>query len=403
MNKKSVVFGGCILLLGCGADPDTKADGPGLYQVGEQVDLNGDGVSDGVAVDSDRDGKADSVDVNGDGVGDNALPTLRNELRPDGGAVDSGLPPGFDAGPPAADAGLPPGSCAAINAQAELMRGPVDIVIALDTSLSMAPQICNVSANLTKFANGVGSTSHVVTVYEMGILGGFTAALCGGADPLAATPLASDAQRYLHNTGNVDSWNALSVLLNQFDSYKSFLRPTAPTHFIVVSDDESTMASAEFKTKMEQKLGHGFFFHAIVATGNGCLGASVGNQYLMLADATMGQKLPICTQDWSQLFAKLESAVAASAPLPCDFDIPPAPTGKTFNANEVSVVFTPPGQPAAPFPLASSQAQCASNAAWFYDDPGAPKRIELCPTACSQVKAGGAISIAFGCASPILE
>ena len=40
---------------------------------------------------------------------------------------------------------------------------------------------------------------------------------------------------------------------------------------------------------------------------------------------------------------------------------------------------------------------------WYYDDPSAPKHIELCPNACTTVKASttGAISVDYGCATVI--
>jgi hypothetical protein len=238
----------------------------------------------------------------------------------------------------------------------------------------------------------------------MGVLGLATAGLCGTADPLAATPLAMDANRYLHRAVNVDSWNALSQLNAQFDSYKDFLRPDAPTHIIVVTDDQSDpfrggMLGADFKVAMEQKLGHPFFFHAIVADGtNGCLGSGIGTEYLSLADSTGGQKLSICATDWSVVFKQLEEAVASSAPLPCDFEIPPAPSGSNLDPDAVQVVFTPPGGDEAQFPRAGSVDKCGDEVAWHYDDATNPTRVELCPKACEAVKQGGGVNVAFGCA-----
>jgi hypothetical protein len=173
----------------------------------------------------------------------------------------------------------------------------------------------------------------------------------------------------------------------------------------VVSDDESRpMQAPAFKMEMERLLGHPFYFHAIVADGqNLCLGAAVGTQYLALADVTMGQKLSLCEQDWSVLFKKLEEAVAASAPLPCEFDVPPAPMGQTFSKDKVSVVYTAQGASAAPFPFANDESACGDRPGWHYDTKDAqPKRIQFCPAACTQVRTGGKISIAFGCKPPIV-
>jgi hypothetical protein len=300
------------------------------------------------------------------------------------------------------------GGCGSVKAAAELERGPVDIVLALDSSGSMAGQICNVSTNLTAFAAGVGENAHVVGFYQMGILGLTTQLLCGTADPLAATPLAMDPDRYFYDSVNVDSWNALTQLNAAFDSYKSFLRPNAATHFVIVSDDESDplrggMTATDFKTQMEQKLGHSFYFHAIVADGkDGCRGSNVGTQYLELAAQTGGETLPICATDWTVLFKQLESAVVSSAPIPCDFAIPAEPSNAgTLDTSAVQVVFTPPGGNEEQFPLATGADKCGAQTAWYYNDPADPTRIELCPAACESVKQGGDVNIAFGC-EPII-
>jgi hypothetical protein len=307
------------------------------------------------------------------------------------------------------DGGAEVEGCGQTRAEAELGRGPVDIIITMDTSLSMAPQVCNVSTNLTTFAAGVGDSSHVVSVYDMGVLGLATAGLCGNPDPLAATPLAMDATRYLHKAVNVDSWNALTQVNAQFDSYKDFLRPDAATHIIVVTDDQSDplrggMLGADFKTAMEQKLGHPFFFHAIVADGqNGCLGSGLGTEYLSLADATGGEKLSICAPDWSVVFKELEAAVVSSAPIPCDFQIPELPQGENLDPEAVQVVFAPPGQKEVQFPRADSKDKCGEQDAWHYDDPTKPTRVELCPKACESVKQGGEVNVAFGCAPDLVQ
>ncbi|MFT3924239.1 MAG: hypothetical protein QM778_17015 [Myxococcales bacterium] len=164
------------------------------------------------------------------------------------------------------------------------------------------------------------------------------------------------------------------------------------------------MSGADFKTQMEAKLGHSFYFHAVVADGkNGCNGSSVGTTYLTLADQTMGQKLPICTSDWSGLFKKLESAVIASAPLPCDFEVPPPPGGMELDPDLVDVGFTAPdSKTKESFPKAKDMSACGDKIGWYFDNNDAPTHVEFCPTACTKVKAGGKIGIAFGCAPPIL-
>jgi hypothetical protein len=394
------------LLWGChGEEPSTSNTSPahGDYRVGDPVDLDGDGIFDGWAVDTDGDGAADAVDTDGDGLGDRPLPGHSwggdgdgdEPLTPVGGGDGdvAPLPRGGD------DDG--DGSCASIKKEAEITRGPVDIVWVVDSSLSMSDEFLNVAANLGAFADNLeksGANARVVMMHAFSQL----------LDPVTSTPLGQDKDRYRYLWTNVDSWNSLRVLLNEYDRYKDFLRPSAPKHFIVVSDDESNpllggMLARDFKSAMEGKLGSEFFFHAVVADGkSACFGASVGAQYIELASQTGGLTMPICTSDWSALFAKLTSAVIESAPLPCDFEIPPPPDGDMLDPDAVQVVFTAAHGSEAEFPRASGADKCGSSTGWYYDDADAPTRIEFCPAACAQVKKGGAVGIAFGCAPTVI-
>jgi hypothetical protein len=294
--------------------------------------------------------------------------------------------------------------CGQIEQTAEVERGPVDIILGMDSSLSMAASICNVSSNLTAFAASVGENTHVAAVYNMGLLGAAAAGVCGQADPLAATPLAKDPKRYLHVNAALDSNDGLSVLVNSFDQYKGFLRKDAATHVIMLSDDNAQipfLLGAGFKTQMEAKLGHKFYYHAIVVPDLSCptIGG-VGTEHINLAKATGGKTLSICG-DFSKLFKELQAAVVATVPLPCDFEIPMAPAGEAVDVESgVRVLFTPAGAKKKEFPRATESGKCGANEAWFANDE--QTRIEFCPSACELVKKGGALSIGFGCAAVLL-
>lgn len=359
-------------------------------------------------------------------------PSVSGSLGPAGGATAGGATAGGSAsvGGAAAGVGATPGGggaavgggatmgggdiggspiapgqeCGSIEQAAEVQRAPVDIIIALDSSGSMTDEICNVSKNLSAFADGVGKDSRVVATYQIGVDLFFQfVILCQRDDPLSGTALAMDTMRYRRVDTRVDSTNALQVLLDRYDTYKDFLRPGSPTHFIIVSDDESDLPAATFKTQMEAKLGHPFYMHAIVAQGNGCNGSKIGTQYLTLADQTGGSKLSICSQDWSALFKELETAVAATAPLACEFDIPATgPNNMPLEKGKVSVVFTPSNGAKSAFPKATDVSACGNKVGWHYDNETAPKQVRFCPAACEQVKAGGKLALAFGCAPPPL-
>jgi len=81
--------------------------------------------------------------------------------------------------------------------------------------------------------------------------------------------------------------------------------------------------------------------------------------------------------------------------LSCNYAIPPAPAGQTYDIGAVNVVYTPPGGAAQTLPY---DAGC-TNGGWHYDNPTAPKQILLCGASCDQIKSGqaGSVDIEFGC------
>jgi len=301
---------------------------------------------------------------------------------------------------------IDPEMCRSVSQTAEVMLGPVDIVWAIDTSASMGDEVAAVQANIATFANMISSAGidhHVV--------------MLATDDVAAPTPLGTDTAHYLYAFSAVGSNNALQVMLDMYPTYSTFLRPNAPLHFVVVTDDETWLAGADFRTQMEMLAGKPFIFHAIAselvtdpnAIWPACLPAGCaiplacgafapGVEYYALADATGGQKSSICAADWSQVFGPLQEAVISSVPLPCDYAIPMPPDGETLDPSKVNMEFTATGAPMATVvPRAPSEADCTTNVAWFYDDPAAPTTLRLCPAACDLAHGGGTVDIAFGC------
>lgn len=109
--------------------------------------------------------------------------------------------------------------------------------------------------------------------------------------------------------------------------------------------------------------------------------------------------------------------VVQTSVLPCDFAIPAAPPGEQFDRNKVNVDFVN-GVTESILRVASAS-DCANfgDKGWYYDDPNAPTKIELCSGTCSAVQAasgdGGTVvsldasieaprvDILLGCASEL--
>lgn len=101
----------------------------------------------------------------------------------------------------------------------------------------------------------------------------------------------------------------------------------------------------------------------------------------------------------SQTGKQLADALTAirTATVSCNFDIPAAPSGQTLDYTKVNVQVTSKGTPA----TAPYSANCKDPSGWRYDDPKAPKQIELCDTQCGAVKADAysTVSVVLGCAT----
>lgn len=331
---------------------------------------------------------------------------VRGRGRDLGGIADGdGGRTGADGGP-GVDLGF--AECAATRVDAETTVRPVDIIFAIDNSGSMDEEARLVQENMNLFSSAIAASGidyRVVLVTAAGFV--------SIPPPLGGSP------NLLVDPQDVQSHNVMDVLLDTFSTYAAFLRPTALTHFVVVTDDESDMAAVPFISAMEALLGHAFTYHAIASENAshamcipiigclpdqpGCTGpygdaADIGRIHWEAAALTGGTQNSICEADWSGVFASLTSAVAVPTPLPCVYLVPEPPAGMSFDRTRVNVLYTP-GSGAVPAYLPSVTDCSGSGVGWYYDDPVSPTQILLCPTTCATVSADstGRIDIALGC------
>ena len=97
------------------------------------------------------------------------------------------------------------------------------------------------------------------------------------------------------------------------------------------------------------------------------------------------------------VFGPLQKAVVASAPLPCEYDIPAPPTGSSLDPDRVNIEVETRSKEPQRLPRAASKDACGGEMAWYYDDPKKPSRINMCPGACDAISGGGSVQIKLGC------
>lgn len=303
-------------------------------------------------------------------------------------------------------------SCAAIREDAPLVSGAVDVIWLIDTSASMVDELAQVQANIAIFMQqfqGSSADARLVVITAL--------------DPAAGTPLASDSEHYRFIEATVDSKALFTTALLNYPAYQDFLRPNAPTQFVMVTDDDDAMPPDLFRQQMEAQLGHSFTQHAVASESvNGepcqsaaakanpicafpipvvCAAAAVGAAYYALADLTEGEQISICAEDWSDVFGRLKSAVIEAAPLPCEYPLAEVEADQ-LNPKQVQVVYTPADGGDQELPKASSQQKCGKAEGWYYDDEDKPTQIILCPSACELVQGGGSMDIGFGCTPTVI-
>jgi hypothetical protein len=95
--------------------------------------------------------------------------------------------------------------------------------------------------------------------------------------------------------------------------------------------------------------------------------------------------------------------------LDCEFTIPPPPDGQQFDRDKVNVQLTV-DTTATHYARVAAADQCAQagNQGWYYDDPNAPTKIEVCPDTCTAIKTASAdpahtaqVDVLLGCATDV--
>lgn len=98
----------------------------------------------------------------------------------------------------------------------------------------------------------------------------------------------------------------------------------------------------------------------------------------------------------------LQAIVQMSVPLPCEIDITDLmpPPGETLDYGKINVTLTESNDVTTMSQAMNMGACPGDQAAWYYDDPGSPTKIHLCPSACSLVMNAGdgaRVDVVVGC------
>lgn len=263
----------------------------------------------------------------------------------------------------------------------------------------MANEIAGVQASMNAFSSQIAGAAvdpHVIMI--SGFEHNSDSGIC--VPPPLGSGLCPNADHNPLGYWRVDNWvgshSALSRVVSHYPDYMPALRPTAATHVLVITDDDSDWTAQAFVdqfTALDPNFDD-FILHAII---NGS-----GDVYEQLAMQTGGQVASITSNDFQAIFDELANGVVATASLACEYQIPMLPPGQEFEADQVNVEFSDGVGGTLSIGWVSDAAGCGAVAdGWYYDDPLAPASIVLCPQTCDSIQGyeEASVHVIFGCAT----
>lgn len=315
----------------------------------------------------------------------------------------------YDAGPinyPDPSPGsVPPNICTPevteLNLKEEKIGGKVDIIWWIDTSGSMSQEAKYLDQNINGFANYISGAK---LDFRMILVGnGF--GIC--VQPPLGGPNCTNGPNFLHIKQTIGSTNGNQILINSYNSWKSFLRPDATKNFVAVTDDNSSTTSQWFIDQLQQKdpanflqtpqIPFGFVYHGIVgyeAKADCPSIANKGSVYLDLVAKTGGSKYKVCDTNWAPMFANLAQNVVLTAKPGCVYAIPYPQNIPSSSYIGLSYIAT---DDLFAVPTLKDNVCPQSGEGFTVDNQANPKEITLCPKSCDLLKGGGNLQFDFGC------
>ncbi len=318
-----------------------------------------------------------------------------------------------DAAAPVCTNGACNAACAGTEVNADFVAVPSDIIFVVDQSGSMNQETVYVQQQINMFAAQISASS---IDYRVVMIARTTPSNAICVPPPLGGPSCGNNTRFRLVNQYIDSNNGPSMMLQRYSMYSDFLRPEAKKHIVFVTDDESNMSAANFTSGLAALLPAGMFtgfkVHGIYAYGmgsNGCTGAfgsgaADGTVYTTLVAQTMGARGVICTGDWTQVLADIQTAVVSGSQVSCNLTLPPPPMGQTLDPTTVAVNYQMGGvAPGMTLPHVMTAADCSASGGWYFDDNAMPTTITLCPATCTSIQADpdANVKLELGCSTQI--
>jgi hypothetical protein len=355
-------------------------------------------------------------------------------------------------------------ACVMNQAQAQLIKQAVDIIVLLDNSGSMEDEAAAVEGNINiNFASVLASSDvdyRVILISRHrrgprdGGGGEASTSICvqaplSGLSSCDAAPEPVFSERFYQYSTKIESDDSFDVALDTYEppfddddredkfdnaaqGWSEWLRPGAKKVFLEVTDDDEDMAVASFVQQLQQLAPQhfgtdpahpSFVFHSIVGlaekdpptaawlpdeaiteqkcTGNDGDVTSAGETYQELSRLTGGLRFPLCQFDaYDVVFQRIAQDVVLTRNVACDFPIPPPPPGLELNLDNIAISYSS-GSAGTTAQLGQAPSANACQDNAFYIAGG---RLNLCPGSCASIRSDplAAVSVLFTCESQII-
>ncbi|MCX4240607.1 hypothetical protein [Paraliomyxa miuraensis] len=334
-----------------------------------------------------------------------------------------------------ADDGQTTGECVSQSLEPELQLRPVDVLVVVDTSNSMAAAIDAVEASINDdFAAILGASG---IPYQVIVAGDYppgeqldiciTAPLSGtDCNPPPAVPAVTDV--YEHYDGITGSGAFLNNIVAWYSApdphglaptgYSGWLREDSLKVILAMTDGTSASNGTADGDAFDQQLlslvpplfgvpgDRQYVFHSIISMapnmpptapwlpGDPLQGSGQSIQQVSVISG--GWRFPLSEAgSFDVVFQQIAQGVVDVVPISCSFQIPEPPPGETIDPDTVEIDYQPGGGgPLQSFHQVTGPGACEPDA--FYISGGV---IFLCPEACTSVQSdsGAALDVRFGC------
>lgn len=332
-------------------------------------------------------------------------------------------------------------SCVETSANATPSSSKSNLIIAVDTSLSMREETEMVQSNINnRFAEKFGANPdvdvHIVLISEeLDDPNDDGDGMCV-SKPLGSGSCPDDTnpdELFWHIHEYVGSHNALEKIMDCYDGgpyggwcdeeghWRDFMSPGGFVHFVVVSDDNSGVDAGEFASWAAENFGESFMLHGIVSKTDGSgddatpeceeYSDGEGTVYKELIAQTGGVFGDLCIQEnyeFDAVFDQITTEVVTHVTMECEWVIPRPEEEEELDPGKVNVEFDD-GIAIVEIGQVASPDMCANvEHGWYYDDPQSPSLIFVCPQTCEwiQGRPDAEMRLKFGCktesAGPIL-